>query len=180
MFKNNRNQKQRFFIFLLYRPYSRKRTELLPFDRLTVPTRRLCCALFLLSLFVRFLYNSWLFSLCLCGHLQVKTPNAYNFKCKIKHLRDSGLMHFCHGKTLHVLLGKPASCILFVWHYSFWRNRKGKQKSPRRATSRRRSQTLTPGGREKVTQINICIANKQMHDKHKDQVPLPQERWSKC
>ena len=24
------------------------------------------------------------------------------------------------------------------------------------------------------------IANKQMHDKHKDQLPLPQARWSKC
>ena len=48
------------------------------------------------------------------------------------------------------------------------------QKSPGRATSRSRSQPLTPGGREKVTQINVCIANKQMHDKHKDQLPLPQ------
>ena len=38
---------------------------------------------------------------------------------------------------------------------------KGKQKSPGRATSRNRSQLLTPGGREKVTQINMCIANKQ-------------------
>ena len=37
---------------------------------------------------------------------------------------------------------------------------KGKQKSPGRATSRHRSQPLTPGGREKVTQINVCIANK--------------------
>ena len=57
---------------------------------------------------------------------------------------------------------------------------KGKQKSPGRATSRSRSQPLTPGGREKVTQINVCIANKQMHDKHKDQLPLSQARWSKC
>ena len=57
---------------------------------------------------------------------------------------------------------------------------KGKQKDPERATSRSRSQPLTPGGREKVTQINVCIANKQMHDKHKDQLPLPQARWSKC
>ena len=56
----------------------------------------------------------------------------------------------------------------------------GKQKSPGRATSRGRSQSLTPGGREKVEQINVCIANKQMHDKHKDQLPLPQARWSKC
>ena len=47
--------------------------------------------------------------------------------------------------------------------------KKGKQKSPGRATSRSRSQPLTPGGREKVTQINVCIANKQMHNKHKDQ-----------
>ena len=46
---------------------------------------------------------------------------------------------------------------------------KGKQKSPWRATSRSRSQPLTPEGREKVTQINVCIGNKQMHDKHKDQ-----------
>ena len=37
-----------------------------------------------------------------------------------------------------------------------------------------------PGGREKVTLINVCTAKKQMHDKHKDQLPLPQARWSKC
>ena len=24
-----------------------------------------------------------------------------------------------------------------------------------------------------MTQINVCIANKHMHDKHKDQLPLP-------
>ena len=36
------------------------------------------------------------------------------------------------------------------------------------------------GRREKVAQTNVCIANKQMHDKHKDQLPLPQSRWSKC
>ena len=58
--------------------------------------------------------------------------------------------------------------------------KKGKQKSPGRATSRSRSQPLTPGGREKVTRINVCIANKQMHNKHKDQLPLPEARWSKC
>ena len=41
---------------------------------------------------------------------------------------------------------------------------KGKQKSPGRATSRSRSQPPTPGGREKVTQINVCleITNKCM------------------
>ena len=58
--------------------------------------------------------------------------------------------------------------------------RKGKQKNPGRATSSSRSKPLTLGGREKVAQINVCIANKQMHDKHKDQLPLPQARWSKC
>ena len=57
---------------------------------------------------------------------------------------------------------------------------KGKQKSPGRATSRSRSQPPTPGGREKVTQINVCIPKKQMHDKHKDQLPLLQARCSKC
>ena len=41
---------------------------------------------------------------------------------------------------------------------------KGKQKSPGRPTSRSRSQPPTPGGRENVTQINVCIANKQIHD----------------
>ena len=34
--------------------------------------------------------------------------------------------------------------------------------------------------KKKVTQINVCIANKQMHDKHNDQLPFPQARWSKC
>ena len=50
-----------------------------------------------------------------------------------------------------------------------------KQKSPGRTTSRSHSQPPTPGGKEKVTQINVCIANKQMHDKHKDKLPLPQD-----
>ena len=49
--------------------------------------------------------------------------------------------------------------------------RKGKQKNPERTTSRSRSQPPIPGEREKVTQINVCTANKQMHDKHKDQLP---------
>ena len=57
---------------------------------------------------------------------------------------------------------------------------KSKQKSPGRATSRSPSQPRTLGGREKMTLINMCIANKQMHDKNKDQLPLPQARWSKC
>ena len=33
---------------------------------------------------------------------------------------------------------------------------KGKQKSSGRGTSKSRSQPLTPGGGEKVTQINVC------------------------
>ena len=57
---------------------------------------------------------------------------------------------------------------------------KGKEKSPGTATSRSHRQPLIPGGREKVTQIIMCIANKQMHDKHKDQLPFSQARWSKC
>ena len=52
---------------------------------------------------------------------------------------------------------------------------KSKQKSPGRATSRSRSQPLTPEGREKVTQINACTANKQMHDKHKDSSLFPKQ-----
>ena len=51
----------------------------------------------------------------------------------------------------------------------------GTQNSPGRATSRSRSQPLIPGEREKVAQINVCIANKQMHDKHKGQLPLPKQ-----
>ena len=53
--------------------------------------------------------------------------------------------------------------------------KKGKQESPGRGTSRSRSQPVTPGGREKVTQINVCIA-KKMYNEHKDQLPLPQAR----
>ena len=47
-------------------------------------------------------------------------------------------------------------------------SKNGKQKSLGRATSRSRSQPPTPRGREKVKQINVCIANKQLHDKQKD------------
>ena len=52
------------------------------------------------------------------------------------------------------------------------RHKKGKQNIPGRVTSRSRSQPPTPGGREKMTQTNVSTANKQMHDKHKDQ-PYP-------
>ena len=33
---------------------------------------------------------------------------------------------------------------------------------------------------KKRTNTNTCKANKQMHEKHKDQLPLPQARWSQC
>ena len=45
-----------------------------------------------------------------------------------------------------------------------------KQKSQPTPDTRRKS---------KSEQINVCIVNKQMHDKHKDQLPLLQVRWSK-
>ena len=50
----------------------------------------------------------------------------------------------------------------------------------RGATIRRRSQPLTPKGREKGQKINACKINKQMHEKHITQLPLPQARWSQC
>ena len=54
-------------------------------------------------------------------------------------------------------------------------NCKKVKKSPGRATSRSCSLSLTQGGREKVTQITVFIANKQFHDKHKDQLPLSKQ-----
>ena len=33
---------------------------------------------------------------------------------------------------------------------------------------------------EKKTQTCTRITNKQMYEKHKDQLPLPQARWSEC
>ena len=87
----------------------------------------------------------------------------------------SGLMH-----CFHVCVVSCSTVITSCWGEPvglsvFWLQ-KGKQKSPGRATSRSRNQSPTPGGREKVTQINVCIANKQIHDKHKDHLPLPQAR----
>ena len=40
--------------------------------------------------------------------------------------------------------------------------------------------TLYTRRKKKVIQVNMCIANKQMQDKHKDQLPLPQAKRSKC
>ena len=55
------------------------------------------------------------------------------------------------------LTTKHAVCCIAFLLYLFYQ--KGKQKSPGRATSRSRSQPLSPGGREKVTQINV-LTNK--------------------
>ena len=65
---------------------------------------------------------------------------------------------------------RPMTLKLGMRHWLLEFYQKGKQKSRGRDTSRSRSQPLTSGGREKVTQINMCIANKQMHDKHKAQI----------
>ena len=61
------------------------------------------------------------------------------------------------------------------------RESKGKQKSPGRAKSQAEV-VANPWHQEeeKKSQINMCIAMKQLHDKHKYQFPLPQARWSKC
>ena len=34
--------------------------------------------------------------------------------------------------------------------------------------------------KRKMTKTNTYKTNKQMHEKHTDQVPIPQARWSKC
>ena len=59
------------------------------------------------------------------------------------------------------------------------RRKKGKQKSPGGSQA---EAAANPRHHEeqKKWQINVCIAYKQIHDKHKDQLPLPQARWSKC
>ena len=57
---------------------------------------------------------------------------------------------------------------------------KGEQKSPGTPQAEVAAYLWHQEEEKKVTQINVCLANKQMHDKHKDQLPLPQARWSKC
>ena len=52
---------------------------------------------------------------------------------------------------------------------------KCKQKSLGRATVKSRSRPPTPRGREKVIQINVYIANKQMHDKIKNSSLFPKQ-----
>ena len=84
-------------------------------------------ALFQLSLFVHFLFILDFFTLLrmtACRPSAGKDTKCMQFKCKLKNLRhpEAGLMQFCYGKKA-VLLSTAFSCILFVWHYSFWRNR---------------------------------------------------------
>ena len=73
---------------------------------------------------------------------------------------------------ISVVFSSTRSSRFFFFFFFFLSQQKGQG----RATSRSRSQPLTPGERETVTQINVCIANKQMRDKRKDQLPLPQAR----
>ena len=83
-------------------------------------------------------------------------------------------MRFCGGCKINIRLFRIKTR-KYEWSSGFY-TENGKQKSPGNATSRSCSQPPTPGGREKVTQIKVSIANKQMHDKHKDQLTLPQAR----
>ena len=84
------------------------------------------------------------------------------------------------SKLLFLILTAPIkhlsqSCTRWA-HFKPKLYKKDKQKSPGRAIRGRRSQTLTPGERENLTQIDVYIANKQMHYKHKDQLSLLQAR----
>ena len=105
------------FIFLLNKPYNRKQSELIPFDRLTVPTRCLCCALFQLSLFVRYLSLTFyaLIRMIAWWSSAGKDTTCMQFKCKVKNLRhpEAGLIMvkrffsvkppvvFCLSGTIH-------------------------------------------------------------------------------
>ena len=81
---------------------------------------------------------------------------------------------FCHKEDIltpcEPLISEwgPTFAILVWVRVPIYLTKKNVNRSPGRATSRSRSQPPIPGGREQVTQINVCIANKQMHDKHKD------------
>ena len=87
--------------------------------------------------------------------------------------RNSRRRHHAGGRILRLKI------LSFSWHWHFCEPKRYTEKS--RKSHKQKSQP-TPDTRRKrkVTQINVCIANKQMHDKHKDQLPLPQARWSKC
>ena len=65
--------------------------------------------------------------------------------------------------------------VKYLAHSHYDTMQKGKQKSPGIATSRSCSQPLTPGGRQKMTQINACTANKQMHESTKTSFLFPKQ-----
>ena len=94
---------------------------------------------------------------------QVLGESPFRMKCffitPMNHLKQlpQTNTYFCSSEPLSVRLqcqkGRAEVDLAFD------QTQKDKQKSPGRATSRSRSQPLTTGGREKVTQINVCIAN---------------------
>ena len=103
--------------------------------------------------------------------------------CAVCVAKDTVFLHFLHADSedrFEILLGAHSQFVGFVilrlinklqTHVRtatrckgkavFRFTKKGKQKSPGRATSRSCSQSLIPGGRETVTQINVCIVNRQ-------------------
>ena len=89
--------------------------------------------------------------------MPVILPFPYEYSPVTFHMSS-----FQSHALLHGSVPSPTVLENCIWRVSIWANilQKGKQKSPGRATSRSRSQPLTPGGREKVTQINVFIANK--------------------
>ena len=125
-----------------------------------------------------------------CCEIKILTFSAYAvFKMHVycMFLHELTLIVLLRCIRLHMAPSKTYVCLsgcrsTFISYHKCvtCNNEKGKQKSPGRATSRSYSQPPTPGEREKVTQINVCIANIQMHDKHKDQLPFPQAGGSKC
>ena len=109
---------------------------------------------------------------CDKSHYQRSACNKSAFDdvaCKHLLLSTSAFGECCNDVAF------PFCSMLESKYFVFTVIYKGKQKSLGRATSRSRSQPVTPGGREKVTQINVCIANKQMHDKHKTSSLLPSQ-----
>ena len=102
------------------------------------------------------------------GLVAVSIPSYFERPTKItRHMHSLSFRQVHVSADYYMYSFFPMT--VFLWNRLPTDLEKGKQKSPGRATRRSRSQPLTPGGREKVTQINVYIANKQMRDKHKDQ-----------
>ena len=79
------------------------------------------------------------------------------------------------------ILIQPNVCRWCYWHnictnnLNYWKKIKRKVQEEPQSESGANPRHQR---KKKMTQINLCIANKQMHDKLKDQLPLPQARWS--